>query len=54
MFQAVTQLASMFVVQRNASDRSRFDVQTPVNVIPGLHVIATQIAAGTLYDTLTL
>jgi phage tail sheath gpL-like len=54
MFQAVAQLAKFFVIQRNASDRSRFDVQTPVNVIPGLHVIAAQIQASTLFDVITL
>lgn len=54
MFQAVNQLAASFQIQRNAADRSRFDVQTPVNVIPGLHVIAAQIVAGTLFDTVTI
>lgn len=54
MFQAVTQLAKQFQIERNASDRSRFDVLTPVNVIPGLHVIATQVAAGTQFDTVTI
>lgn len=54
MFQAVDQLAKQFVVQRSASDRSRFDVLTPVNVIPGLHVIATNVKAGTQFDQLTI
>lgn len=54
MFQAVAQLAPQFQVQRNASDRSRFDVLIPVNVIPGLHVIATNIQAGTQFDQITI
>lgn len=54
MFQSVTELAKQFVVQRNASDRSRFDVLTPVNVVPGLAVIATQVLAGTQFDTFTI
>lgn len=54
MFQAVSQLAKKFQVQRNASDRSRFDLLVPVNVVPGLHVIATNIEATTEFDTITL
>lgn len=54
MFQAVSELAKQFVVQRNVSDRSRFDVKVPVNVVPGLHVIATNIVAGTQFDLLTI
>lgn len=54
MFQAVEQLAKQFVVERNASDRSRFDVFIPVNVVPGLHVIATNIQAGTQFDQITI
>lgn len=54
MFQAVGKLASQFVVQGNASDRSRFDILTPVNVIPGLHVLATRILAGTQFDVTTV
>jgi phage tail sheath gpL-like len=54
MFQAVAKLAPQFVVQGNASDRSRFDVFIPVNVIPGLHVIATNIQAGTQFDVVTV
>lgn len=53
-FQAVDQLAKQFKVQRSSSDRHRFDVLTPVNVIPGLHVIATQVQAGVQFDTLSL
>lgn len=54
MFQSVAQLAKEFIIERNASDRSRFDLKTPVNVIPGLHVIATNIVAGTRYDVITV
>lgn len=54
MFQAVAQLAKLVVVERNATDRSRFDVFIPVNVVPGLHVIATRIEAGTLFDSFTV
>lgn len=54
MFQAVDQLAKMFKVERNVSDRHRFDSLTPVNVIPGLHVLANNTVAGTLFDVVTL
>lgn len=54
MFQAVTQLAKQFKVERSATDRHRFDVKTPVNVIPGLHVIATNIEAGVQFDTFSV
>ncbi len=54
MFQAVDQLAKQFIVQRNASDRSRFDVFIPVNVVPGLHEIASNIQAGTQFDQITI
>lgn len=54
MFQAVSLLAKKFVVERNSSDRHRFDVFTPVNVIPGLHVIATNVQATTEYDVLSV
>lgn len=54
MFQSVAQLAKEFIVQRNASDRSRFDVFVPTNVIPGLAVIATNIQATTQFDTLSV
>jgi phage tail sheath gpL-like len=53
MLQAVEQLAPQVVVQRNVSDRSRFDVFIPVNVVPGLHVIASNIQAGTQFDSFT-
>jgi phage tail sheath gpL-like len=54
MFQAVGRLARKFKVERNASDRHRFDVFTPVNVVPGLHVIATNVQATTEFDVITL
>lgn len=54
MFQAVTQLAKQFKVERSSTDRHRFDVKTPVNVIPGLHVIATNIEAGVQFDTFSV
>lgn len=54
MFQAVSDLAKQFQVERNASDRHRFDVKTPVNVIPGLHVIAINVEATTEFDTITI
>ena len=54
MFQAVSKLAKSFKVERNASDRHRFDILTPVNVIPGLHVIATNVQATTQFDVVTV
>jgi phage tail sheath gpL-like len=54
MFQAVGKLAKKFQVERNISDRHRFDVLTPVNVIPGLHVIATNILASTEFDVVSV
>ncbi len=54
MFQAVDQLSKQFIVERATSDRHRFNVLTPVNVIPGLHVIATNIEATTEFDELSI
>jgi len=54
MFQSVGELAKQFTVTRSQSDRHRFDVVTPVNVVPGLHVIATTVRAGTQFDQITL
>lgn len=54
MFQAVDKLAAQFKVERSLTDRHRFDVFIPVNVIPGLHVIATNIQAGTQFDVITV
>lgn len=54
MFQAVSQLAPLVQVQTNTSQRGRFDVYIPVNVVPNLHEIATDIVAGTLFDSFTV
>lgn len=54
MFQAVSLLSKSFQVEKNVSDRHRFDVKTPVNVIPGLHVIATNVVATTEFDVVTI
>lgn len=54
MFQAVSQLAKEFQVERNASDRHRFDIKTPVNVIPGLHTVAINVVATTEFDVITI
>lgn len=54
MFQKVQQLSKLFQVERSITDRHRFDVKIPVNVIPGLHVIATNIEATTQYDIITI
>jgi phage tail sheath gpL-like len=51
MFQAVQQLSQQIVVERNATDRSRFDVQVPTNVIPGLHEIAVNVIGTTIGDS---
>jgi phage tail sheath gpL-like len=54
MFQSVEQLAKQFSVIRSSSDRHRFDVVTPVNVVPGLHCIASTVRAGTQYDVISV
>lgn len=54
MFQKVRELAPFFQIERNASDRTRFDIKMPVNVVPGLHAIAGNIEAGTRFDVLTI
>lgn len=54
MFQAVEQHAKLVLVERNVSDRHRLDIKIPVNVVPGLHVVASNIVAGTLYDVITV
>lgn len=54
MFQAVQQLAKQFQAERNASDRHRIDLLTPVNVIPGLHIIATNVEATTEFDIISV
>lgn len=53
-FQAVDKLAPEFQVAASTSSRGRFDFKIPVNVIPGLHVIAGNIEATTEFDSFTL
>ena len=54
MFQAVSQLSKQFQVERATTDRHTFDVKTPVNVIPGLHVIRTNVEATTEFDEISV
>lgn len=54
MFQGVSDLSKEFQVALGLSDRSRFDFKTPVNVIPGLHVLAGNIAASTRFGFVSL
>lgn len=54
MFQNVDKLAPLFKVERSASDRHRFDVFVPVNVVPGLHVIASNLQATTQFDSISI
>lgn len=49
-FQAVSSLAPQFIVQNSTLQRGRFDFQIPVNVLPGLYVIAGNIQAVTTFD----
>lgn len=49
-FQAVQSLASQFLVQPSTTSRGRFDFKIPVNVLPGLYVIAGNIQAVTTFD----
>ncbi len=51
MFQAVSQLAKEFVVQRVVSDRHAFECKFPVNVVPGLHRKKVNIQATTEFDS---
>lgn len=53
MVQAVAQLAPLVQVQGNATDRSRMDVFVPTNVVPNLHVIATNLQATTEFDVVS-
>jgi phage tail sheath gpL-like len=52
MFQAVKQLAPLFQVIRDPTDRSAFQYLTPVNVIPGLHRLLGNTQATTDFDSL--
>ena len=54
MVQKVSELSKFIQVERNATDRHRFDIKIPTNVIPGLHVIAGNIVATTQFDTVTI
>lgn len=54
MFQNVDKLAPLFKVERSVSDRHRFDVFVPVNVVPGLHVIASNLQATTQFDSISI
>lgn len=54
MFQSVDQLAKQFQVERALTDRSRFDVLTPINITPALHVIATNEKLTTQFDVTTV
>lgn len=54
MFQAVSKLAKLVQVERNISDRHRLDIKIPVNVIPGLAVVAVNIEAGTQFDVISV
>lgn len=54
VFQAVDLLAKQFVVQRRSSDRSTFEAFYPVNVVPGLHNILSNIQATTQFDSFSV
>lgn len=54
MFQHVDKLAPLFQVERSLTDRHRFNLKIPVNVVPGLHVIASNIEATTQFDTIVI
>jgi hypothetical protein len=53
MFQAVKTLAPQFIVAPSTTSRGRFDFKIPVNVLPGLYVIAGNIQ-GVITDNFTL
>jgi hypothetical protein len=55
-FQGVQFLASQFLVQPSSTSRGRFDFKIPINVIPGLFVIAGNIEAvsGPTFGDFTL
>lgn len=48
--QAVKTLAPQFLVQPSTTSRGRFDFKVPINIIPGLMVIAGNIQAVTTFD----
>lgn len=49
-FQAVQSLADQFLVEPSQTSRGRFDFKIPVNVLPGLYVIAGNIQGVTSFD----
>lgn len=49
-FQAVKSLAPFFQIAPSATSRGRFDFKIPINVLPGLYVIAGNIEAVTTFD----
>lgn len=49
-FQAVKSLAPEFLVAPSSTSRGRFDFKIPVNVLPGLYVIAGNIQAVVTFD----
>lgn len=49
-FQAVQTLAPQFQVAPSTTSRGRFDFQIPINVLPGLYVIAGNIQGVTTFD----
>jgi hypothetical protein len=49
-FQAVKALAPQFLVLPSTSSRGRFDFKIPINVLPGLFVIAGNIQGTTSFD----
>jgi len=54
MFQGVKTLAPLFVVSPSTTSRGRFDFKIPVNVLPGLMVIAGNIEAQSVLGNFTL
>lgn len=54
MFQSVSQLSALVKVQTNPSQRGRFDIYIPVNVVPNLHEIASDLVGTTLFDNFTV
>jgi hypothetical protein len=53
-FQGVKTLAPQFIVQPSTTSQGRFDFQIPVNVVPGLFVIAGNIQAVSGIGNFTL
>lgn len=53
-FQGVKTLAPLFLVQPSTTSRGRFDFKIPVNVLPGLEVIAGNIEAVSDIGNFTL